>query len=294
MKIQQLKYFIEVCKCGTISKAASNLYVSQPLVTKEIKLLESELDMVLFKRVQNKLYITKEGEYLLSKSISLVNEFSNLKNDLKLFKSDLKCIKIGLPVQVGAFLTPVILKEFCEIYPQIKIDIIELGSYELLNVLENGEIDMIIMSENIDMKNIFKFEYLFTSEYYLIVSNKNPLAECNEISINELGNQKLILLNNGYYVTRVILKEFSNNNIIPNIVTRTSQLHTIKSIVEQDIAASFVLKESICTHYDIKKIPIHPKISVPIGIVTNENTNESEEVLLLKNFLINKFNDINN
>ncbi|MCD7906409.1 MAG: LysR family transcriptional regulator, partial [Clostridium sp.] len=106
MKINQMEYFAQVCRLGSITGAARELHVSQPSVTAAIHELERELSVSLFSRRNNKLYLTEEGDFVLDRVTEILRDVERLARDLKGVVGTKHLIRLGVQLQIGACLLP--------------------------------------------------------------------------------------------------------------------------------------------------------------------------------------------
>lgn len=97
MKLHQLQYFQEVCTQNSITKAAESLHISQPAVSNAIKELEEEFHLKLFKRVNKKLILTKEGAYFLLEVEELLNKSDALTEKMRRLGDRKSIVRLGLP-----------------------------------------------------------------------------------------------------------------------------------------------------------------------------------------------------
>ena len=111
MKIIQLQYFAEVVKTNNISKAAKNLYVSQPAISAAIRELEKEFNTSLFIRYNNQLTLTDEGHYLYRLSLDLLENFDKVQTDMFNYLKKTEILKLGVPPMLGTFVFPPIIKK---------------------------------------------------------------------------------------------------------------------------------------------------------------------------------------
>ena len=128
MKIIQLQYFIEVVKTNNISRAAKNLYVSQPAISSAIKELEKEFNTTLFIRYNNQITLTDEGYFLYKNAIELLENFDKVRKDMFSFLKAKEILKIGIPPMLGTFILPTIINEYAKQNPNVEIQLTELGS----------------------------------------------------------------------------------------------------------------------------------------------------------------------
>lgn len=106
MKLHQLRYFQEVCRQQSITKAAENLHISQPAVSAAIRELEEEFDLKLFKRSHKKLALTTEGSYFLLEVEELLEKAKQISDDMTRLQKKNTCIRIGLPPMIEALEVP--------------------------------------------------------------------------------------------------------------------------------------------------------------------------------------------
>lgn len=194
LNLNTLKYFYEIANTKNITKASQNLNVSQPALTKSIKILETDLNTTLFNRSKKGVILTEEGEILYEYTKKM---FQNLGSTLNVIN---ETKEKGGHLYIGAtttnFLEPILptLDEFRKLYPSIKIEIV----LEEINVLEKynklGKLDILIKNsyENIDNYEIIKS---FTIQDHFIASRKDfKYLENKTLSINELLKEPFVLL----------------------------------------------------------------------------------------------------
>ena len=135
MKINQMEYFAQVCRLGTITRAAKELHVSQPSVTAAIHEMEKELGVSLFYRRNNKLYLTEEGNFVLDRVVDILKDVERLDRDLKGFVGTKNLIRLGVPLQIGACLLPLLFGKFRKMNPEVKLEIQESGAMDIVRSL---------------------------------------------------------------------------------------------------------------------------------------------------------------
>jgi DNA-binding transcriptional LysR family regulator len=285
MKLYQLKFFLEVCKHNNITKAAQELHVSQPSVTSAIKKLESEFGINLFRRVNKKIYLTKEGEYLLANASSIIYNIDNLTNNLNDLANQKQHIKLGIPPMVGSYLLPIILGSFHKAHPDISIEIIEVGAIDTVVLLEKEEIDLCIVILEEYNGNLHDYIGLFDSELCFCVSKNHHFADKTIINIHETKEEPLVTFQKGYSHNKIIFKSFNENNISPNIILRTKQLSTITNMIHHNIASAFLFRISVLDDDEIVLIPLYEPMNVSVGILTKKNCQIYSDTQKLINFL---------
>lgn len=284
-----MQYFVEVCKWKNITKAAINLRVSQPTITISMKDLEAETGLNLFKRDGKKIFITKEGEFLLSKVMTVLNSVEQLNNDILDFINTKNHIKLAIPLQIGSYLIPLILGEFMCNYPEIDLEIIELGGMDSLRMVDNEEIDLAITIYEADYCDGLNYIKLFDSECCFCTYTEHPLTAKRQIEVSDLIGEKLVMLQGGFFVNRMVYQAFDNAGVKPNLILRSAQLHTIKNLVNKKIASTFLMRETVIDDQHIIAIPLSTPLIIRAGIVTKQGRQIYSDVKKLIDYVRQKF-----
>ena len=269
INLEYYKIFYEVAKEQNITKASENLNISQPAISKTIKLLEEKLGGTLFVRTKKGVILTEEGKEFYSyitKAMEYINSAENKFSDL--INLETGVIKIG----VNSTLTKEFLISYLEIfnksYPKIDIQITNGITSHLINELKNGLIDIVFLNLNnkdygndIDIIKCKKIHDIF------IASKKYSELNDKVISLNELKNYPLIFQAKGSN-TRNFLDNFlkeKNITLKPNIELASYSLVTefckagfgigyaVKEFVQKDLNEgkifSLKMKENIPERY---------------------------------------------
>ena len=269
INLEYYKIFYEVAKEQYITKASENLNISQPAISKTIKLLEEKLGGTLFVRTKKGVILTEEGKEFYSyitKAMEYINSAENKFSDL--INLETGVIKIGVnSTLTKEFLLPY-LEKFNKSYPKIDIQITNGIASHLINELKNGLIDIVFLNLNnkdygndIDIIKCKKIHDIF------IASKKYSKLNDKVISLNELKNYPLIFQAKGSN-TRNFLDNFlkeKNITLKPNIELASYSLVTefckagfgigyaVKEFVQKDLNEgkifSLKIKENIPERY---------------------------------------------
>src|SRR5699024_7891743 len=195
MELRELEHFIAVVDYDGFSKAASNIYVSQPTLSKSIKKLEEALDVILFERSTRTLELTDAGELVYNKSLKIISATEELKASLDdLLHIPSGEIKIGIPPVIGTLFFPIIAKKFDQLHPQISLQLIEHGAKRIEYLIEDGKVDVGIVVMPVSEKR-FTISPFINEEFQLFVHANHPLAKQDNIHLSELRNESFILFN---------------------------------------------------------------------------------------------------
>lgn len=269
------RLFYTVANAGNITKAANELKISQPAISKSIKNLEYQLGGQLFVRTKRGVILTDEGKEFYNYIKQAIEYISNAENKFTdLINLETGRIKIGIsPTLTREFLLPY-LKKFHNGYPKIDIQIITNITSELIDKLKNGLLDIVILNlpENIDNDiQIIKCKNI----HDCFVANDNYKELMNkQLTLEELNNYPLILQAKGAN-TRIFIDDFAKeNNVIlkPNMELASYAL--VVEFAKIGLGISYVTQEYIKKELENNELfilDVKPKIpSRFIGIALSK------------------------
>lgn len=187
---QNMEYVYEVYKEKSFSKAAKNLYVTQPCLSAMVKKVEKKLGIPIFNRNVKPIQLTEYGlEYIryVEQIMTLQNNFETYLNDVRDLKSGK--IAIGSNNLCTSFVLPRIIKSFTDKYPEIKIELHEGNIFYLEDQIKKGTLDLILDNYPID-ENIYEKKVFHTENLLLAVPNKLKLD--SELSKCGLSKEDII------------------------------------------------------------------------------------------------------
>ncbi|MDQ0255303.1 DNA-binding transcriptional LysR family regulator [Evansella vedderi] len=275
MDIRQLEYFAEVAKELSFTKAASNLHVSQPSLSKSIKNLENELGVPLFYRSSKKLELTDVGEAVLINTKHVLESFRNLTYELsdimELKKGE---IKIGIPPIIGAAFFPRLISSYKEAYPAINITLTEVGSKLIKEGIDDGSLDIGLVCNIPIQQDNFEVLELLKDPLMLVVHSENPLVTKQEVYLDDLVDQSFILYRKDFSLHDRIQEEFLKRNFHPTIVCESSQRDFMMEMVSAKLGVALLpskIAQNI-NHPNIKALPITDcNIPLELGVIWKRN-----------------------
>ncbi|AFS79707.1 transcriptional regulator, LysR family [Gottschalkia acidurici 9a] len=208
-KLDLYKVFCEVAKCQSFSKAAKELFMTQPAISQSIMQLENDLDMRLFTRTPKGVILTNEGETLfeyVNSAISLIKTGEKkLLESKNLITGELK---IGVGDTISRYYLLPYLEMFHNQYPNIKLKIINRTTLELCSMVKSGEVDIAICNLPIKDSSLKVKKCIDVHDIFVCGDKyKDKLKE--PLSLEELNKSQLILLepksNSRQYVEKYML-----------------------------------------------------------------------------------------
>ncbi len=249
--------FCLVVEEGTISQAARLSFVTQPAVTRQIRQLEEIYKAQLFERNAGKLTLSKAGEILYPYAKEIV-EYSKLSFEAiqELTGNEETVLHIGASSTIGEYLLPGLLGEFSRSYPNLKFSLSIGNTPTVLAKLENNEIDIAFVEGAVENTELIR-EKFADDELILITSPGHPWSNKNQISIQELTEEKMIWRETDSG-TRLIVETALNEHGVLDKIKSAMELgsyQSIKSAVEADLGVSILPKLTVSK--EIKNGTLH-------------------------------------
>lgn len=294
MELKELEHFIAVVDYDGFSKAASNIFVSQPTLSKSVKKLEEDLDVILFERSTRRLALTDAGKLVYNKALKVISATEELRASLDdLLHIPSGEIKIGIPPLIGTLFFPVIAKKFDQLHPQISLQLIEHGARRIQYLIEDGKVDVGIVVLPINEKK-FSVSPFINEEFKLFLHPNHSLANRDIVHLRELKDELFILFNKEFSLHNLIINECeTKGNFTPEIAYESSQWDVIAELVSADLGIT-LLPKTIYTkmdHTHIKAVPIESPPMWELGIITKKDRYLSYAVRSLLKFLQKEHNE---
>lgn len=285
--LSQYKIFYEVAKAGNISKAAKELYISQPAISKAIGKLEDSLGLSLFTRSSRGVQLTSEGEILFEHAREAFEALERGEQELRRIQEfDIGHLRIGVSNTLCKYILLPYLKTFIDQYPHMKVTIESQSTVQTLNRLEQQKIDLGLVAEPslrkdlsfipvMDIQDIFVSTRAYLENLYL--------REGSDTNIFETGNIMLLDENN---MTRHHVDEYmAENAIFPHQILEVTTMDLLIEFAKIGLGVACVIRELVQKELDagvLVEIPLKESISRrTIGFAYHP----SNQAMALKTFL---------
>ena len=285
MTLVQMRYFYEVCQWQNITKAAEHLHVSQPTVTVAMQALEAETGLNLFHREGRKITVTTDGAKLLGKISSILMEITRLDNEIRDMAHRHAKVRIAMPLQLGVVFLPHILGEFRRAHPEIELEIIETGGVSALQMVEEEKLDLALTNYTADFSARLSYSKLFDCECTFVTRPDHPFAQRHSLSIAELQEEPLVMLDSGFFVNRIVQDAYGRIGEKPNVVHYSPYLHTVKNLVSTGIGSTFLARPSVLPGDHLVQIPLIDPMFINSGLVTKKGRQTFDDVRLVMSYL---------
>ena len=243
MTLQQLQYFVTVCKYQNLTKAAKELSISQPGISTSIRDLESECGFALFEHRPNSITLTDQGAKFLREAEHMLHAYSKLQKNAKLIAEEKMILRIGVAPMGAGTAFPRLRKGFHAAHPDITFEITEDSTESLYQKIDTGELDFALcVSISLPDEN-YRYVTIGHSRLLFCVNKDNPLAREQINSLQQIGQTPLVMLSDHYSQTKYLKRLFHKENCKPNVIQYTSQVFTIFQHIRENAAAGFLSED---------------------------------------------------
>ncbi len=234
MNLRYGECILAVLRSGSITAAAKKLYISQSALSQTIKRAESDLGAAIINRDTDPVTLTYAGERYLAALSQVMAINTNLKNEINQINQELQGrMRLGISLQRGMQLLPLVIPEFTRRYPLVKISLTEQGSDTLEKLLHEGMCDLALITTDPKYADL-EYVLLEAEEVILMAALDSPLAgaypDGAEIDIRAAARERFVYLRSGHSVRKVQDELFLNNNINPPVLLETDSLEAAKRL----------------------------------------------------------------
>ena len=285
--LSQYKIFYEVAKAGNISKAAKELYISQPAISKAISKLEDSLGLSLFTRSSRGVQLTSEGEILFEHTREAFDALDRGEQELKRIQEfDIGHLRIGVSNTLCKYILLPYLKTFIDQYPHMKVTIESQATAQTLARLEQQKIDLGLVAEPSVRRDLAFIPVMDIQDTFVTTPNYLEnlyLREGQDTSLFETGN--IMLLNTSNMTRHHVDEYMAENNIFPHQILEVTTMDLLIEFAKIGLGIACVIKELVQKELDSGML-----VEIPLDIPIHRRTigfayHPANQAMALKTFL---------
>ena len=253
LDVRALRYFMAVAENGSYSRAASQLRVTQPAISRQLQSLERTLKTRLFRRDGRMVKLTETGETLAKSARHIVHEIDQLHDVVgEAAREPAGRLSLGMPLAAGEQLLPEIIKRFREKYPKVFLHVTQGSTDMLADALVTGNLDLAVVYGS-PRRAELELTALVTLELGLIApagrDAKHPVLKRRQrLSLKEVAELPLILPSRGQALRDVFEKACRSHRLSPNVAMEVDSVGLSLELVQAGqgctiLARGAVLKE---------------------------------------------------
>jgi DNA-binding transcriptional LysR family regulator len=260
LNMNQLRVFYEAARSGSFTGAGKRLFITQPAVTAQVKVLEEHCSLKLFRKKGRRVFLTDEGRTLFEyarKIFEYEQEVEQAIEDMKELKRGI--LRIGTTKTYARYFMPMFISGFHEAYPGIRIYLDEGSSTSMVQSLLEMKNELAVIAQVEDRPEV-RFIPFSREELMLIMAPGHPLARKQEVLLEELADEPIIMKEVGSGTRRRVIGLFEKKRVSPNILMETSNTEFIKQLVQRGDGISFLVREAVAAEIREGKLesrPIH-------------------------------------
>lgn len=261
--LRQLKVFERVARRLSFTRAAEELYLTQPAVSMQIKQFEEMIGLPLFERLGKKIYLTRAGEelYRLSRTVSQrLEEAEQLVEELKGTEGGRLVVAVASTVHYFAIR---LLADFCRRYPKVRVNFKVTNRKGLLQQLEDNEADIVLMGQPPDGQDL-KAEAFMQNPLVIIAPPSHPLAGKKGIALNELTHETFIMREQGSGTRNSVERFFSERGVQINASMEMNTNGAVKQGVEEGLGLGIVSIHTVERELEDGRVVVLDAESFPI------------------------------
>jgi DNA-binding transcriptional LysR family regulator len=284
VEFRQIRFFLEIVRKKGFTRAAKSLNIAQPSLSIAIQKLEEELGVHLLNRQDRKLSLTAEGHSFFERSQQIEDLFTSITQEMEEYRGLEKGqIKLGLPGMLAAYFFPSVLTEFRSLYPKIRLSIFCGGAKTIQMMVESGELDLGIVAQA-DFPDTLIWKSLLQEEMVACVSKNHRLSGKESITLQELADEPLYLLSEGYFQRKYLVEALAQLHLKPNILFETNLVSLLKKVLASGGGVSTFLKMAIIEP-ELVAISFSPKLYVEAVTVWKRNVFLSKAVVVFLEYV---------
>ncbi|MNO15540.1 HTH-type transcriptional regulator GltC [compost metagenome] len=288
MNLNQLYYFKKLAELQHYTKAAQELYISQPSLSFAISSLEKELDIGLFRKKGRNVVLTKYGEefykYVTASLTELDKGLQHVKNksSLQTGSIDIGCI----PTLTGDFIPKAIRKFITSFQTQTNFNLFHGMSLEILEGVKEGKYDLGFCSK-IENEPDLVFLPMLYQELVVITQENHKLATKDHITMTEIIDYPLITYRHTLPIGKMIMTLFHEQDLEPTISHALDDEISIGGLVSEGFGIAIVANTPLLRQFNIATIPLDARLDSRIVYLTyNANQYRTQAVQSFINFMV--------
>lgn len=243
MKLQQLKYIWEVARHDlNVSATAESLYTSQPGISKQIRMLEDELGIQIFRRSGKHLTeLTPAGKAIVAVAGEILDKVNNVRLIAQQFADSNKgSLSIATTHTQARYVLPPIINTFRNKYPAVTLNMHQGTPMQISELASNGTVDFAIATEALELFGNLVMMPCYRWNRSLIIPQDHPLAKVRKLELKQIAEFPIVTYVFGFTGRSNLDKSFNEAGLKPNVVFTASDADVIKTYVRLGLGVGIV------------------------------------------------------
>lgn len=238
MDLDQLRYFLRIAERQSFTRAAADLGISQPALSRSVQKLEEELGQPVFERRTRSVALTDSGVLLQARAHQVLSIIEDTKAEIT-DDGHSGRVRVGAIPTIAPYFLPEVLRKFSREFPKASLIVQENTTDALLRGCTQGEIDLAIVALPVPARYL-ECEELFEEELLLVLPPDHPLVEQDSIRLSDVEPYPFVLLDEAHCLSDQIVAFCRQRAFQPVAVERTSQLAMVQELVSLSHGVSMI------------------------------------------------------
>jgi LysR family cys regulon transcriptional activator len=243
MKLQQLRYIWEVAHHDlNVSATAQSLFTSQPGISKQIRLLEDELDVEIFARSGKHLtHVTQVGEVIIAVAGDILRQVNSIKQVAQEYSNEKEgSLSIATTHTQARYALPSIISNFRTNYPDVSLHMNQGSPEQIAELAASGEVDFAIATEGLDLFHDLVMMPCYRWNRAVVVPKDHPLCAVSELTLKEVSKHPLVTYVFGFTGRSKLDDAFKNEGLSANVVFTATDTDVIKTYVRLGLGVGII------------------------------------------------------
>jgi len=293
--LRQLQVFEKVASHLNYSRAAEDLYLSQPAVSMQIKQLEGHIGLPLFEQMGKKIFLTEAGRELYHYSRSIAQQIS----EMEVVFDEMKGLgqgKLTLSVvNTANYFTPRLLAKFCQQHPNINVVLQVANRDAVLKQLADNSTDLAIMGQPPDGADLSAESFL-DNPLVVIAAPNHPLAKLKHVKFARIAEETFLSREQGSGTRSAMERIFAQHKVQPRISMEMETNEAIKQAVQAGMGLGILSLHSIELELETKRLAMLNVEHFPLlrhwFVAHRSNKRLSSAAFAFKEFLLSEAQEI--
>ncbi len=278
MELRQLRYFVRIVDLGSVSKAAADLYVAQPALSKQVAALEAELKTPLLVRSPRGVTPTEAGLAFYAQAQAILRQVGRVPDEVRSAAGHpTGLVAVGMPYSPSCIVAPALVAATRKALPGVKLSITQASSGHLAALLASGRLNLSLVFERGQQTRHVEEIPLLTEELFLVTRDDGRPASTkgDTVALRDAAREPLVLPGPANTTRRIVEQALAREGLTLDLVAEVDAPWTTRAIVAQGIGAAIVSHSALYPDGDkaglrVRRI-VRPSLTRTINLCTSRN-----------------------
>lgn len=245
MELRQLRYFVAVAETGNISRAAQQIFLTQPALSRQIKALEEEIGQCLLERQAHSIKLTPAGETLLREARDLLLHADQALERVRASGRGVR-LRVGYAPSLASGLLSAAVENFAQKHSNARVELLDLSTQEMLSGLEAGTLDVALTVEPGHDTRGLRWTPLVQTAWQLAVNHHHPLAQLPQVTPAQAAREALLVFSRRDYPEywEIVTGWLRGHQQRPAIAAEYDGVNSLLAAVESGLGVALVTTSS--------------------------------------------------